>query len=257
MRETSQQPGLTAEKTKIVFKRLEDQVVEQTLELKFVQELCEGHNASLQNFLRSQSDYFRHIGQGVQLAAGNVDIVSQLIEYAEELVAAVNISVDDAFVKEEAFVAEFTQRSAGHATLLGKKQKLLGWHLLKNSEISLLLKQMRLVTQTLSTLIELVQGPCVANQAAILRSNLLGMLVPLFELAGCMNLNGTVAMAGGTTSLSWIGCEVLQSCAAIHAFINIQRDASGEKELFKATADDLDVFISGFEGSDAQDRRRL
>ena len=105
---------------------------------------------------------------------------------------------------------------------------------------------MRLVTQALSTLIELVQGPCVANQAAILRSNLLGMLVPLFELAGCMNLNGTVAMAGGTTSLSWIGCEVLQSCAAIHAFINIQRDASGEKELFKATADDLDVFISGF-----------
>ena len=99
MRETSQQPGLTAEKTKIVFKRLEDQVVEQTLELKFVQELCEGHNASLQNFLRSQSDYFRHIGQGVQLAAGNVDIVSQLIEYAEELVAAVNISVDDAFVR--------------------------------------------------------------------------------------------------------------------------------------------------------------
>ena len=48
-----------------------------------------------------------------------------------------------------------------------------------------------------------------------------------------MNLNGTVAMAGGTTSLGWIGCEVLQSCAAIHAFINIQRDASGEKELSK------------------------
>ena len=64
--------GLQAWQKKKVFKRLEEQVEEQILQLQFLQLLCEGHNRQLQNFLRVQ---------GASTAAINVDVLAQLVEY--------------------------------------------------------------------------------------------------------------------------------------------------------------------------------
>ncbi len=245
MREVCTQTGLQAWQQRFVFNRLSEEVAEQSLQLSFVQLLCEGHNRQLQNFLRVQ---------GSSTTTINVDLLGQLVEYTVELADAITVSIVDAFIKDDVFAVDFVSRYT-RGTQLGKEQKLLGWHMLKREEIVLLVQQMRLMTQALSTLTELVQGPCLPNQLAIVRSSLLERFPPLLEIASCMNLTGSTPdgssqkgdkKKGDKKKLPWIGSEVLQMNAAFHAAVNNARKMADDDQLFKDTAGELARFISNF-----------
>eukprot|EP00966_Prymnesium_polylepis_P089184 2064614-Prymnesium_polylepis.1 len=202
MREVAIQPGKTAAEQRMVFSTIREQTDIRLLELDFIQLLCEGHNKHMQNFLRDQG------------SSSSVNILLQVIDYIKEIADAVNVSIEDAYIQDASFVSDFIARCSFH-TYASKSQRVVGWYLLKESEISLMVQQLKLLKGAVDTLTEFVQGPNEINQLAVIQADLLKRLQPIFELASCMNLSGVLLTEDqGRAPERWSGGEVMLSLRA-------------------------------------------
>ena len=117
-----------------MFESIREQTESQLLELTFLQLLCEGHNRQMQTFLRDQG------------SPGSINVLNQVIDYIKEVADAANVSMEDAYIQDASFVSDFTARCTVQ-TYASKSQRVVGWYLLKETEISLMVQQLRLLKQ--------------------------------------------------------------------------------------------------------------
>ena len=146
MREIAVQPGKTAAEQKKVFEMIREDVENHLVELSWLQLLTEGHNRAMQTFLRDQG------------SASPVNVLMMVIEYVKEVADATVVTIEDAYIEDDSFVADFIGRCA-KAPFASKEQRVVGWYQMTETEITLMVQQMKLFKAGIDTLTEFVQGP--------------------------------------------------------------------------------------------------
>ena len=140
----------------------------------FIQNICEGQNKTMKDFLREQ-----------QYIKVDVDIVSILAKSCESMATKIvtQIPLVDNKIVEALGVSHIANTEEYLSFLDWSKTEFL-------PDVYDFLK----LKQVLKTMTELSQGPCLANQSTFIQSNVVNSLCKLLQRIGCYFYQGLISL---------------------------------------------------------------
>ena len=132
----------------------------------------------------------------LQSATKNIDLVGEVVAFLRDMLDAMPLSI--AYVRDASALSAFLVRSNVHTRVFGKEArerdvnglKLIAWYAYSPTDLKQFALQFTLLSQTMETLAEFVQGPCDENQMVLADQHACESIMTVLEWLLALQLTG-------------------------------------------------------------------